>query len=150
MVGFFFGIAVDLHEAWIGLLPKGVFFQILYFCISYLLICFGIALANRCKMPIVPTDLFPREFSRITGLAYSRVKICFDVSCLALTVFMTWTFLGYVKGLGIGTVLAAFTMGKVIGWIGDWMDRHVEFVSCMENRDLKRKRYKKQVSFGRI
>ena len=153
VVGFFFGIAVDLHEAWIGLLPKGIFFQILYFCISYLLICFGIALANRCKMPIAPTDLFPREFSQITGFAYSRVKICFDVSCLALTVFMTWTFLGHIKGLGIGTVLAAFTMGKVIGWIGDWMDRHVEFVSCMENTDLKRKRHKKhkrQVSFGRI
>ena len=121
--------------------------------LPYLMICFGIALANRCKMPIAPTDLFPREFSQITGFAYSRVKICFDVSCLALTVFMTWTFLGHIKGLGIGTVLAAFTMGKVIGWIGDWMDRHVEFVSCMENTDLKRKRHKKhkrQVSFGRI
>ena len=79
--------------------------------LPYLMICFGIALANRCKMPIAPTDLFPREFSQITGFAYSRVKICFDVSCLALTVFMTWTFLGYVKGLGIGTVLAAFNTG---------------------------------------
>lgn len=150
VVGFFFGIAVDLHEAWIGLLPKGIFCQILYFGISYLLICFGIALANRCKMPIVPTDLFPREFSRITGAAYSRVKICFDVSCLIVTIFMTWTFLGHVKGLGIGTVLAAFTMGKVIGWIGDWMDLHVEFVSCMESRTPKTRGHKKQVSFGRI
>lgn len=140
VVGFFFGLAVDLHEAWIGFLPKGIGFQVLYFCLSYLLICFGIALANRCKMPIVPTDLFPREFSQITGIAYSKVKICFDVSCLAVTVFMTWTFLGQLKGLGVGTVLAAFTMGKVIGWIGDWMDRHVEFASCMEKEGIKRKR----------
>lgn len=140
VVGFFFGLAVDLHEAWIGFLPKGIGFQVLYFCLSYLLICFGIALANRCKMPIVPTDLFPREFSQITGIVYSKVKICFDVSCLAVTVFMTWTFLGHLKGLGVGTVLAAFTMGKVIGWIGDWMDRHVEFVSCMEKEEIKRKR----------
>lgn len=68
------------------------------------------------------------------------MKICFDVSCLAVTVFMTWTFLGHLKGLGVGTVLAAFTMGKVIGWIGGWMDRHVEFVSCMEKEEIKRKR----------
>lgn len=150
VVGFFFGIAVDFHEMWISLLPKGIFFQILYFCISYLLICFGIALSNRCKMPIIPTDLFPREFSQITGFVYSRVKISFDVSCLVVTVLMTWIFLGHIKGLGIGTVLAAFTMGKVIGWIGNWMDRHVEFVSCMENRKTKHKSHKNQISFGRI
>lgn len=150
VVGFFFGIAVDIHESWIQLLPKGIFFQILYFCLSYLMICFGIALVNRCKMPIVPTDLFPREVSQNTGAAYSRVKICFDVSCLAVTVFMTWTFLGHIKGLGVGTVLAAFTMGKVIGWIGSWMDRHVEFVSCMEDRGLCGKGHKRQVYPGRI
>lgn len=150
VVGFFFGIAVDIHESWIQLLPKRIFFQILYFCLSYLMICFGIALANRCKMPIVPTDLFPREVSQNTGAAYSRVKICFDVSCLAVTVFMTWTFLGHIKGLGVGTVLAAFTMGKVIGRIGSWMDRHVEFVSCMEDRGLCGKGHKRQVYPGRI
>ncbi len=93
VVGFFFGIAVDLHQAWIEILPQGLAWRILYFCLSYLLICLGIALANRCKMPIVPTDLFPREFAQITGMPYSRVKIIFDVSCLAVTVFMTSTFL---------------------------------------------------------
>ena len=30
---------------------------------------------------------------------------------------------------GIGTVLAAFTMGKVIGWIGEQMDKHLDFVT---------------------
>ena len=50
VVGFFFGIAVDLHQAWIEILPQGLAWRILYFCLSYLLICLGIALANRCKM----------------------------------------------------------------------------------------------------
>ena len=34
----------------------------------------------------------------------------------------------------IGTILAAFTMGKVIGMIGDQMDRHVRFESFMTKR----------------
>ena len=150
VVGFFFGIAVDLHQAWIEILPQGLAWRILYFCLSYLLICLGIALANRCKMPIVPTDLFPREFAQITGMPYSRVKIIFDVSCLAVTVFMTSTFLGHIKGLGIGTVLAAFTMGKVIGWIGSWMDRYVVFVSCMEDFSFHRNKHRRRVSLRKI
>ena len=104
-----------------------------YFVISYLLICFGIALSNRCKLPIVPTDLFPRELADITGAAYSRIKIIFDLSCLAVTMALTLIFLGHLDGLGIGTILAACTMGKVIGLIGKQMDKHVAFVSILSH-----------------
>lgn len=129
VVGFFFGLAVDFHESWINLLPKGVGFQIIYFCISYLLLCFGICISNRCGMPIVPTDLFPREVSQILKIKYSTVKITFDVSCLAVTFLLTFSFLGHMDGLGIGTILAAFTLGKSIGIMGTWMDRHIEFIT---------------------
>jgi uncharacterized membrane protein YczE len=106
--------------------------QILYFVFSYLLICVGIALSNHCKMPIVPTDLFPREVAAITGIAYSRVKVSFDVICLLVTAILTFIFLGKISGLGIGTVLAAFTMGKVIGIISDWIGKHMSFTSFLE------------------
>ena len=54
--------------------------------------------------------------------------------CLTVTALMTGLILGHLDGLGIGTILAAFTMGKVIGWIGEWMDQHVRFVSFLSNR----------------
>lgn len=47
---------------------------------------------------------------------------------------MTVLILGYLDGLGVGTILAAFTMGKVIGWIGEWMDQHVRFESFMSKQ----------------
>ena len=34
-------------------------------------------------------------------------------------------------GLGIGTIVAAFTMGKTIGLIGEAIDKKVEFVSVL-------------------
>lgn len=103
----------------------------MYFVISYLLLCIGIAFSNRCGLPIIPTDLFPRELSQITGVRYSRVKIGYDVICLCVTAVLTVCFLGHLDGLGIGTVLAAFTMGKVIGMIGNWMDQRFQFVSVL-------------------
>lgn len=140
-VGFVFSELLDVHELWINVLPVGLGWYVLYFVISYLLICLGIALSNRCKLPIVPTDLFPRELEQITKISYPKIKISFDAICLIVTAGMTCLFLGHLEGLGIGTVLAALTMGKVIGMVGNWLDRH--FVFDIHHRDpSKNKAYK--------
>lgn len=91
-----------------------------------------ISCINRCKLPIIPTDLFPRELADITGVAYSRIKISFDVICLAVTACLTGLLLDHIKGLGIGTIVAAFTMGKAIGLVGRWLDKKFDFVSFMK------------------
>lgn len=132
-VGFCFGIFVDLHESWVQLLPQSLPLDVLYFAVSYLLIAFGIALSNRCRMPITPTDLFPRELAAITKARYSRIKIAFDVICLLVTVCLTFICLGRIMGLGASTVIAALTMGKAIGIIGEALDRHVAFVSVFDH-----------------
>ena len=127
VVGFLFGKLLDLQAGWLSPLPEGLPWRVGYFLLSYLLICLGIALSNHCGLPIIPTDLFPREVAAITGLPYARVKIGFDASCLAGTVVLTLCCLGQVEGLGIGTVAAALTMGKVIGWMGQGVARHLRF-----------------------
>lgn len=127
VVGFVFSELLDLHELWINVLPVNLGWRVLYFVVSYLILCFGIALSNRCKLPIVPTDLFPRELAQITKINYPKVKISFDAICLLVTAGMTLLFLGHLQGIGIGTVLAALTMGKVIGIMGNWLDRHFVF-----------------------
>ena len=132
VVGFFFGEFLDMHELWIGILPTSLGWRILYFIISYLLLSLGIALSNRCKMPIVPTDLFSRELEDITKIPYSRIKIAFDVICLLVTACLTGLLSGHIKGLGIGTVLAAFTMGKAVALVGNLLDRKFRFVSIMK------------------
>ena len=44
-----------------------------------------------------------------------------------ITAALTFFCLGYLDGLGIGTVLAAFTMGKVVGIIGTYTDKFFYF-----------------------
>ena len=131
VVGFIFSELLDVHKMWIDILPTDLGWCVLYFVVSYFLLCVGIALSNRCKLPIIPTDLFPRELSEIINVSYSKVKIIFDVTCLAVTAGMTLIFLGRLDGLGIGTVLAAFTMGKTVGIIGNMMDKKFRFVSFL-------------------
>lgn len=133
--GFGFGIMMDVYEKWIHLLPTTLPLRVFYFILSYLIVAFGIALSNRCKMPIIPTDLFPREASEILHFRYSRFKISFDVTCLLITGILTWGFLGEIKGLGVGTVVAAFTMGKMIEAMGRLLDRKFRFVSVLDHGD---------------
>ena len=137
VVGFFFGVMIDVHEMWISLLPVSLPLRILYFILSYVIISFGIALSNRCQMPIIPTDLFPREFSEITHIGYSRVKISFDVICLAVTACMTFFCLGHIKGLGIGTVLRRLLpWANVSASSGEKMDKKVAFTSFLSTHKL--------------
>lgn len=138
VVGFAFGEMMDVHELWITRLPLNIPLRILYFVLSYLIICIGIALSNRCKLPIIPTDLFPREVADITKVPYARIKIGFDVICLLVTAGMTYFCLGRIMGLGIGTIVAAFTMGKGIAIVGKWMDRKVIFTSMLETMEKKK------------
>ena len=131
VVGFCFGEMMDINELWVDHLPLSIPLRVAYFILSYLILCFGIALSNRCKLPVIPTDLFPRDLSGIIKRPYPKVKITFDVTCLFVTACMTFLCLGHISGLGIGTVAAAFTMGKTIGVIGDAIDKKVEFVSVL-------------------
>ena len=127
VVGFVFGKLLDVHELWINLLPDNIPMRIVYFILSYIILCFGIAISNRCLLPITPTDLFPRELADITKVSYSKIKISFDVSCLAVTASLTFFCLGHLEGLGIGTIVAAFTMGKGVSIAGDLIDRKFGF-----------------------
>ena len=137
--GFVFGELLDLHELWINVLPGSLPWKIVWFVVSYVLLSIGIALSNRCGLPIVPTDLFPRELSDITKAGYPKIKIGFDVSCLIVTAALTFFGLGHIEGLGIGTILAAFTMGKAVGVCGDIMDRRFRFESFMTRRKAAEK-----------
>ena len=133
VVGFCFGEMMDINELWVDHLPLTIPLRVAYFILSYLILCFGIALSNRCKLPITPTDLFPRELEDITGKPYSKIKIRYDVICLIITACMTFFFLGHISGLGIGTVLAAFTMGKGVALVGKKIDKKAAFVSFLEH-----------------
>ena len=53
------------------------------------------------------------------------------MACLAATLVLTLVFLGHIQGLGIGTVVAAFTMGKGIALTGELYDKRFAFVSYM-------------------
>lgn len=127
VVGIGFGKMLDVHNAWVHALPNILPLNILYFIIGFLLMCFGICLANNCMLPIIPTDIFPRDLSEILKKHYKVIKTSFDLCCLTTTVLLSLAILHKFYGIGIGTIFCAFMTGKGVSVIQKFISRHIEF-----------------------
>ena len=132
VVGIVFGITMDLHQEWVALLPQTLPMRVVYLAASLVGMAFGISLSNHCKLPIIPTDLFPREMTLILQLPYRTVKTTFDLLCLFFTAGMSLLFFRDLEGLGAGTVLSALFVGSIVSKFDRFLDRHFQFVSFLE------------------
>ena len=48
------------------------------------------------------------------------------------TALLTLFLLGHIDGLGIGTILAAFTMGKGVAYAGQYLDKNFQFMPYLQ------------------
>ena len=131
VVGFVFGTLLDVYGAWLPCLPDALPWRILYFALSCPVMSLGIALSNRCLLPIIPTDLFARDLAQILSKPYPRVKMTFDLTAVALSVLLTAGVLGQLQGIGAGTVIGALTYGPLAGVWGKFLDKRFTFVSVL-------------------
>ena len=132
VVGFFFGKLLDVFGAWLPCLPYNWGWRVLYFLISCPVIALGIALSNRCKLPIIPTDLFARDLAEIIRKPYPKVKTTMDQTCVTVAIVLTVVGTGTLKGVGIGTIVAALTYGRLAGVVGNLIDKKFDFTSVLE------------------
>ena len=132
VVGFVFGELLDLHAIWIAWIPTTIAWRVFCFVASYLLICVGIAISNRCGLPIIPTDLFARDLAEIIKKPYPKVKTTMDLTCVTVAAVLTVVGTGTLKGVGVGTIVAALTYGRTAGLIGNLIDKKFYFVSVLE------------------
>lgn len=78
-------------------------------------------------MPIVPTDIFPRDLSELLHKKYHRIKTTFDLTCLTTTVLLSLLILHHLYGIGIGTFFCAFMLGRTVALVQKFIGNHVEF-----------------------
>lgn len=131
VVGVAFGKMLDLQLLWMAYLPLTAPLRILYFAISFAALSLGLALSNHCKLPIIPTDLFPRELAEVLGKPYQGIKTLFDLACLTVTVILCLVFFHGIIGVGVGTVLCALTLGKAVSHVGGGLADRFRFVSFL-------------------
>lgn len=132
VVGIIFGYFTTFCNWGVGFLPdpQNIIIRIFMLIISTILIAFGIFL-------YLPPDIMPlagegamQAVSDVSGIAFPKVKIGFDVSMVAASLITCLIFIKSFGSVGIGTVIAAVLVGMELGYItkyfGDLRDRWLE------------------------
>lgn len=120
---------LDCANAAAAQLPGGLACRILCFGAGFLIMGVGISLLAKCRLPVAPMNLFPRELAEITNRPFRQLKLWFDLGCLCFTLMISHP----PAGIGVGTLVAVLT-GPFTGVIIHFLDRHVAFYGSSDTK----------------
>ena len=113
-VAIIYGFILDGAVAVVSLLPTVLAARIIIYIIGMLLCCAGVALLFGNNLPLASHELIVKEIAAKFGLPVHKVKIAYDVTCLAIAVIASLLLFGKLVGIGVGTVFGAFAYGPII------------------------------------
>lgn len=89
------------------------------------LLAFGIRMEVTPGLIMVPGEGAMRALAIVTKARFGTLKVCFDVSLIVIAGVMSFAFFHGIRGLGVGTVVAAVITGQIV----NFLNRHIRFVS---------------------
>jgi len=75
----------------------------------------GIFLYVGARVMPLPAEGLTEVISVKVKKPFSKVKVFFDLTMLAVSVLFSVFFLGSIKGIGLGTLISALLIGKFVG-----------------------------------
>lgn len=116
-ISFFFGLMTDLYQRLIPNFTDILYLKIiLYFCALFLT-ALGVYLSIQSNYPLTPVDGFVKTVTKATNKPLDLIKNGFDLTNVFLTVTICIIFHSPFYGIGIGTIISAFLLGRLIKFI---------------------------------
>ena len=86
---------------------------------------------------VVPGEGIVRAISRVSGREFGKVKICFDVTLIAISFLSSLLFFHGLQGIGIGTVISALAVGPIVSFF----NRHLPLTFSSDSDGLQNHRH---------
>ncbi len=93
---------------------RNYFEQLIYMFIGCFVLAFGIWLQLKGKVAMLPGEAMNRAISEVTGKRYENIKILFDIVYIVLSAAICLIFIGELKGVREGSIIAAIAVGSII------------------------------------
>ena len=115
ILAFVYGYLTNL-SCWLirDISVNSYFEQLLYLTISCFVLAFGIWMQFRGKVAMLPGEAMNRAISEVTGKRYENIKIFFDIFYIAASAVVCLVFMGELKGVREGSIIAAVAVGLII------------------------------------
>ena len=104
-----FGIITDIYDY---MLPEPELSLLGRF---FMLTSIGVYLYTNCRLVMTPVEGTVQTIADRAGLRFSLVKNGFDLTMLLLTILFCLLLKQPIFGIGIGTVVSALLLGRIIG-----------------------------------
>ncbi|MET3576110.1 YitT family protein [Bhargavaea ullalensis] len=119
MIAFLFGFFMDLTLYLLQLLPvsETPAVRVLFLIVSLFVVAVGLLDYTSVKLPLMPYDELTAVIATRFKWAFSKAKITSDLLNVVLAGLVCLTFIRTLGSIGIGTVVAAVFIGKILGWL---------------------------------
>ncbi len=136
LTGLFYGAVLDFWRSVIphfnsslyspGSLPFHI--RCFYFVLGLFLLTFAVTLFYKVYLYPQVYEFFIKGISKRFGYNVSKFKRFFDAMALVTGIVLSLILFHKIVGIGVGTVIAAYSNGIIIGHMSKWMDQYFEFV----------------------
>lgn len=127
VVGFAYGVFLDLFMYLLSFVPLNIFIRILMFVLGFAILCVVQASYFKSEWPLMPFDAFVADLVHYTKLSVFKVKTFQDMSFLITSTLLSILYFRKIIGIGIGTIFIAFLTGFFQQKIVDYLNMHYIF-----------------------
>jgi len=119
VIAFLFGFFMDVTLFLLQLLPtpETLFGRFGFLVISLFVVAVGLIGYFTAKLPLMPYDALTYVISEKCKMKFSKAKISSDLLNVGVAGSVCLVFIHSFGSIGIGTLLAAYFIGKILGWM---------------------------------
>ena len=125
VLAFVYGYLTDF-SCWLirDISAAGYPMQFMFMLLGCIILAVGIWIQLKGGVAMLPGEAMNRAISRATGRKYENVKIVFDVFYIVAAAMICLVFLGELKGVREGSIIAALAVGSIIKLLNRWFDKY--------------------------
>lgn len=97
-----------------GIQVESYVLQIICMLVSCFVLALGIWIQLKGNVAMLPGEAMNRAISTVTGKKYENIKIFFDIAYILISAILGICFLGGLKGVREGSIVAALLIGNII------------------------------------
>ncbi|MFJ5764530.1 YitT family protein [Lysinibacillus sp. NPDC093210] len=119
IISFLFGFLMDAALSVVQLFPtpETFFTRIVFLISSLFVIAIGLMGYTTAKLPLMPYDALTYAISEKFNIKFGKAKISIDFINICVAGAICVIFIHSLGSIGIGTLIAAYFIGKILGWL---------------------------------
>ena len=119
IISFLFGFFMDATLFLVQLFPapETILARSVYLIVSLFVVSVGLMGYTTAKLPLMPYDALTYAISEKFNLKFGKAKILSDLINICVAGAICIVFIQSLGSIGIGTLIAAYFIGKILGWM---------------------------------